>query len=1281
MNKLSRFSCFLALSGLAGLVLVGCGSASSVRAGSISITNPNGSSTTQLSSVGVGQTAKLTMIPTNDTTSAGVDWTVTCGGSPLNGSVAGGACGQLAPAHTSDTGATIYTAPALIPYLTNVTITASVTSNPAANTTLTVPIVALPIAVTITAAPSTISAGQSFGIQATTLNDSAGGGVTWSVTCGSSACGSFDQTKAENGTQVTYTAPSVVPTGGSVTLTATSVTDTTKSASVTVLVTASSISVSVSPTTAYAATSGSASRVRFTATVLNDALSGGVNWTVSCGSSSCGSIATQTTSATPTTYTAPSSIPTGNTVTITATSVSDSTKSAAAVATIVETAPIIVTIASPLPATLAEGAQATLTAQTANDSNNLGIDWTASCGSTGSCGTFNLTPAHTASDGAITYTAPSAIPTGGVVTITATSSATTPANSASTTTTIVAPIATIAFVQSPPSTVTATNNVLVRATVTNDATPGGITWSVQCSVTGDGACGYVTPALTADGAAAHYIAPPVPPSGTVTVVATSTAFPTISVSSAPITIAPATTVSIGFVPFAPAQMTTASTVNLTAAVANDSKNAGIDWQVCASGCGFFTTQAAIPEVPATPATPLIPAVPAVTATSVQAWPSGLPLPYTAPNAIPQSGNVAIAATAHANSNIGTGANVIVTSAVTGPSLQGVVQAGTLPVVEAQVSLYAAGVTGYGSPSTLLTAPGSASSVATGSDGSFSLPAGYGCPQNSEVYLVATGGKVGNNSANPNLSMMTALGPCSSLGSTPVVINEVTTVASVWLLAPFSTNQPLTGLSGYLNIGTSSTNTVGLAGAFAGVNNLVDVTTGVARYNVPTGNAVVPYVEINTLADALNACTASAGGQYSDGSACGNLFLATAPLYTLPQFSSLAPTDTIQAAFNAAQHPSMGNFAYAISASGLYALASNTSPFQPILSTSPQDLGISLHYTSGGGLNSSSGASSLAIDAADNIWITATTANQVIELNGLGAAVSPAGGYTTGGISAPGPIAFDSSNDAWIANSNSLTELYNNGLAVQGSPFYGVTNSLNMAIDGLDNIWITNPAGVTKYNNFGVELSPVGGYTNDGVSSISEITIDPSDNVWLGYKPSSSFQLAELGDSNGQLVVDAPLSGADIQTPLVADGSGNIWSTPANQLCKLPPYDGTLTTDYVSTCYPGGPPGGGNSGLGTIYNANGIAVDGAGNLWIANAGGNGVPSNLTEVIPSQASSGNYGGLLSPSLAVGPLQVALDGSGNAWVLLSDSSVTEYIGVAAPVVTPIAASIKNKKVGKTP
>jgi hypothetical protein len=102
----------------------------------------------------------------------------------------------------------------------------------------------------------------------------------------------------------------------------------------------------------------------------------------------------------------------------------------------------------------------------------------------------------------------------------------------------------------------------------------------------------------------------------------------------------------------------------------------------------------------------------------------------------------------------------------------------------------------------------------------------------------------------------------------------------------------------------------------------------------------------------------------------------------------------------------------------------------------------------------------------------------------------------------------------------------------------------------------------------------------------------------------------------------------------------------------------------------------------------LAFDGAGIVWIGSPGGgesafDGSPLTPGVVAFGGGSQGNGTDefLGSSSLADGPLRVAVDGSGNVWVLLADNTVTEYVGVATPVVTPIALGMKNKKLGAKP
>ena len=514
--------CLPCLCAAALLALAGCGgaSSSSASAGPIVI---NGAST-KPTSMSVASVIQLSMTPAGDRLAAGVDWTVTCQGNPTTGSVTNGACGTLAPAHTGDGGTTNYTAPSVVPIGTAIVITATVTSNPSQSSSVTLTVTPLAITVSlITPPPASLDVNATASVTAQVTNDPTGAGVIWTATCGGTACGSFNPPQNTN---TTYTAPSVAPTGGTVTITATSLTDTTKSASATVSIGSPSsggpLAVSVSPPAAYVQTMGSVHTTQFTAFVVNDGAGNGADWAVSCGGTNCGSVnPAHTASGSSTTYSAPSAVPAGGAVTITATSTTDPTVSASAIANIITATPIVVSISAPPPPTLTIDTTATLSASVASDPNNLGVDWTATCGTAGDCGSFSLAPAHTASGDSIVYTAPATVPTGGVVTITATSSAMTPANPGVAITTIVALPPALTLTEQPPATLAGTQQAPVSATVANDVAPGGVIWTVQCDSTVSGGCGWVVPAQTASGATTLYTAPPVATPGTsVTLTAT-----------------------------------------------------------------------------------------------------------------------------------------------------------------------------------------------------------------------------------------------------------------------------------------------------------------------------------------------------------------------------------------------------------------------------------------------------------------------------------------------------------------------------------------------------------------------------------------------------------------------------------------------------------------------------------------------------------------------------------------------------------------------------------------
>jgi hypothetical protein len=213
------------------------------------------------------------------------------------------------------------------------------------------------------------------------------------------------------------------------------------------------ISVTVSPTSATVPAGGTQ---LFTPTAANDSANKGVNWTVSCSAASCGVVSpTSTLSGAATTYTAPSAAPANNlTVTLTATSVADPTKSMQATITV----PSISVSVSPSSANVGVNAQHQFIGTVANDpSMSPGITWTLAQNGTAcspACGT--IAPASTVSGALTTYTAPASVPSPATVTITATSATDTTKSASSTVTVIVLP---------PPMTITYTVSAIASGSL------------------------------------------------------------------------------------------------------------------------------------------------------------------------------------------------------------------------------------------------------------------------------------------------------------------------------------------------------------------------------------------------------------------------------------------------------------------------------------------------------------------------------------------------------------------------------------------------------------------------------------------------------------------------------------------------------------------------------------------------------------------------------------------------------------------------------------------------
>src|SRR5438477_583908 len=522
----------------------------------------------------------------NDPNNKGVSWSLTQGGANCSPG-----CGTIAPATTPSGNAATYTAPSTVPGNPNVPVVATSVANTAVSATATIT-VTKGVGVSVSPGTASVAVTDTQLFTATVTNDPSNKGVSWTLTQGgavcSPSCGTIASATTASGSPASYTAPSTIPANPSVTVVATSVANTTVSATTTVTV-IDAVGVSVSPGAANVSVNATQ---QFTATVTNDPSNKGVKWTLSQSgtpcSPGCGTISpASTASGAATTYTAPSAVPIPAQVTVSAISVADTTKSATATVTVLP--PIAVSI-SPTTANVSVNAMQQFTATVTNDPNNKGVSWTLTqSGTPCSPGCGTISPVNTASGSPASYAAPSTIPANPNVTVVATSVADT-TKSATAAVTVTAAVG--VSVSPATASVGVTGTQRFTATVANDPSNKGVSWTLMQSGTPcSPGCGTISPVNTASGAATTYTAPSaVPTPAQVTVTATSitdtTKFAAATVSVAPpigVTVSPSS-----------ASVSVNATQQFTATVTNDPSNKGVNWTLtqsgipCSPGCGTIS---------------------------------------------------------------------------------------------------------------------------------------------------------------------------------------------------------------------------------------------------------------------------------------------------------------------------------------------------------------------------------------------------------------------------------------------------------------------------------------------------------------------------------------------------------------------------------------------------------------------------------------------------------------------------------------------------------------------
>lgn len=653
-------------------------------------------------------------------------------------------------------------------------------------------------------------------------------------------------------------------------------------------------------------------------------------------------------------------------------------------------------------------------------------------------------------------------------------------------------------------------------------------------------------------------------------------------------------------------------------------------------------------------------------------------------------------------------------------LHGTVHGGQTAVTGATVSIYEIGATATTAAGYAAAVPTALGSATTDGNGNWSMSPAACANANDELYLVASGGMpIGNTVANSALVLTSIGGPCGTQFTHSWNIDEVTTVATEYALSGFSTS--------YLAVGTSTTNAVGLAHAFATVNNIVNLGLGSAFSATPayvsapantspdTFRSIVPNDLINSVANSLASCVNAAAG--ASDPACTALFTLTP-----------GASNTADAALYVAHNPALVNGG--VSTVGAFlALATPQAPFGPTLATTPNDLSLAVNYT-GGGLGGTStksraGATYIAIDQQGNVWLPNEFRTSVTELDYLGeplsanttvnTTVSPfnpiaLGGYggasgSVGfGTAGPRGVAIDQTGNAWIADNagNCVIGLAPGGTPLTGSPFTGLcpaSQAVGVTVDASNNVWVAGVAGTGSYITAAANGSttPLAGFpVTSGFTDLSGfVGADYTGHMWFTDSGGSFFGAL---NSNGSVFAE---TGAD-----VSDQVGySAMSKVGTSLDLWIPLGGSV--DGIQVGILGSSPSSGPLYLpASETGPAGIAADGASNIYTA-MGGNGgtVPPNITVLTSAGVAIGNsntgfQGGSGLMQLDI-PQGLSIDQSGNVWVVSQNNwnqkgnalsvtyhnsngitylgtgvgagTVTEYIGLAAPTQPVLSLSAK--------
>jgi sugar lactone lactonase YvrE len=276
------------------------------------------------------------------------------------------------------------------------------------------------------------------------------------------------------------------------------------------------------------------------------------------------------------------------------------------------------------------------------------------------------------------------------------------------------------------------------------------------------------------------------------------------------------------------------------------------------------------------------------------------------------------------------------------------------------------------------------------------------------------------------------------------------------------------------------------------------------------------------------------------------------------------------------------------------------------------------------------------DPGGNLWMAEASANTVVE-------ISPANGAAlrtiTAGLNNPVRLAFDSSKNLYVANlvGNNVTVYTSTGTLSR--TILGVNRPLGVAVNGADDLFVASNSGneVYVFNSAGQQIQVLNKDTSGHYFDAPGALAVYGPNLYVAFNDGSviSYNSGNFASGNAVEVTKYVHSGSGGPTAIAFDSGGDVYVSYyyTNDVVEYSP-SGTVLTDITSS----------------VSQPEGIAVDGAGTIYVANT----AASNTVSVFNATGSKYNAGLLLRQLNGTGGRLVNFDQDTTGKAIANNSAV---------------------------